>query len=104
MTREEMIRTVLGIYFQGFKDNLIDAAAKQVCDIMKESEPKYMCNADGSVEPVQKTGFWLYSLSRKPFKCSECGNWSYADWDYCPHCGAKMEGVREREEVLHERS
>ena len=28
--------------------------------------------------------------------CSECGNDASADWDYCPHCGAKMDIKRER--------
>ncbi len=23
--------------------------------------------------------------------CSECGNDASTDWDYCPHCGAKMD-------------
>ena len=29
------------------------------------------------------------------FTCSECGNDAGERWDYCPHCGAKMDEVEE---------
>ena len=47
-----------------------------------------------------KRGKWIiYTVS--PFDgedvmCSECGQRGCAPyWDYCPNCGAKMEGVHE---------
>jgi len=101
MTREEKVKAVLEAYFKGFKDELIEGAVTLICAI--KEEPKYVCNADGSVEPVQKTGVWIKSLSNKPYKCSACGLWSYTDWEYCPHCGARMEGVKAWGEVLYER-
>ena len=47
-----------------------------------------------------KSGHWIiYTVS--PFdgedvKCSECGRVACAPyWDYCPNCGARMDGVTE---------
>ena len=53
------------------------------------------------VAPV-KHGKWIYEGVRGRFpacRCSVCGNVENADWamisgkvNYCPNCGAKMEG------------
>ena len=47
----------------------------------------------------QKTGHWeticpitSWQFTRDHYKCSECGtHWEYT-FNYCPNCGAKMEG------------
>ena len=56
---------------------------------------KNMPSAD--VQPVRH-GYWeIYVIS--PFdgedvRCSECGTSGCAPyWDYCPHCGARMDGA-----------
>lgn len=43
-----------------------------------------------SAESKRKTGKWMGSV------CSECGNSTsfYYDCDYCPNCGARMEGEK----------
>lgn len=30
------------------------------------------------------------------FECSQCGTWKEDDSDYCPDCGAKMDGEGEK--------
>lgn len=53
-----------------------------------------------SVEPERKTGRWMFPDPpiHKPI-CSECGKpciglhaFEYQLTDYCPNCGARMEG------------
>ena len=55
----------------------------------------YMPAAD--VEEVQH-GKWV---ELPPFKgiytCSLCGRWGEYHWNYCPHCGAKMDEECENE-------
>jgi len=38
-------------------------------------------------------GRWEYNVFF--WTCSKCGNDASADWDYCPHCGARMDEVEE---------
>jgi len=57
-----------------------------------------------SVQPERKTGRWIPDNTdyyRTRFICSACGEseevpttgFGYGTmWDYCPNCGAKMEG------------
>lgn len=46
-------------------------------------------------------GNWQIDKSFMPFvsTCSECGSFydvdGAFDWNYCPYCGAKMDGVQE---------
>ena len=46
----------------------------------------------------QEPGDWRYS---KEYRCSECGKYRLVtnpagwEWHYCPHCGARMDGVKE---------
>lgn len=52
-----------------------------------------------TIEPERKPGKWIiYTVSMfdgEDCKCSECGQTSCAPyWNFCPNCGAKMEGVR----------
>lgn len=47
-----------------------------------------------------KHGEWISDDADILFHCSECDtqvstSWDYeSDWDYCPNCGAKMDGKR----------
>ena len=83
------------------KDSLIDYIEKfydtsdqQVQAILKEIE----------AEPVRH-GKWIDCTSSDHYKCSKCGYkaplwWDgeeYEEWlsQYCPHCGARMEGVED---------
>lgn len=59
---------------------------------------------EGRADAV-KHGKWIYRGNRGRFpacECSVCGNVENADWailgdnvNYCPNCGAKMEGDTE---------
>ena len=47
----------------------------------------------------RKTGEWIDAVSSDHYKCSLCGFYApysspYCEWlsDYCPNCGARMEG------------
>ena len=49
-------------------------------------------------------GRWISDDRDVLFSCSECGiqistSWDYGDlsWNYCPNCGAKMDGDTDRE-------
>ena len=52
-----------------------------------------------SAQPEQKKGKWIdetfkpWGLVYHPYKCNQCGGYSEADSDFCPDCGAKMEGT-----------
>ena len=53
--------------------------------------------SNGLIE--QKHGHWVSDKTDILFHCSECEtqistNWDYDDlqWNYCPNCGAKMDG------------
>jgi hypothetical protein len=44
---------------------------------------------------VQAHGHWIDGITLE--KCSLCGKKGFPDWRYCPNCGAKMDGLAERE-------
>lgn len=55
-----------------------------------------VCNAPTVDVPDRKVGEWEFEPGAK--YCSRCG-WLFSyeagleeDWDYCPNCGARMEG------------
>lgn len=40
----------------------------------------------------RKAGRWIpFSEQSLLASCSLCGEWVDREWNYCPHCGAKME-------------
>ena len=47
-----------------------------------------------SAEPERKPGRWIYLGDgyKCPWSCSNCSSCSDERTDYCPMCGAKMEG------------
>lgn len=55
-----------------------------------------------AVDAVEvRHGRWIdetfkpWGLVYHPYKCDQCGDHSEAPSDYCPHCGARMDGRRE---------
>ena len=51
-----------------------------------------------SVNPQQKIGHWIKTGYIDKVTCSICNRkmwnyWEVNDFDYCPNCGAKMEGT-----------
>lgn len=44
-----------------------------------------------SVQPEQKTGQWIPNKHTDTVLCSQCGKCNGDEYNYCPHCGAKME-------------
>lgn len=51
-----------------------------------------------SAQPERKKGKWIdetfkpWGLVYHPYKCDQCGEHSEADSNFCPHCGALMDG------------
>ena len=59
-----------------------------------------------TVDAVQvRHGRWIdetfkpWGLVHHPYKCDQCGDHSEAPSDYCPHCGARMDGKRNGNET-----
>ena len=81
MTTEQNIKAILECFFSGYKDDIIDAAAKRILEI----------------EPVRRgrwEGLMLTSYPPKYRKqCSVCRYMACTseNYHYCPSCGAKME-------------
>ena len=48
-------------------------------------------------EPERKPGRWIYLGDgyKCPWSCSKCSSCSDERTDYCPMCGAKMEGEKD---------
>lgn len=45
-----------------------------------------------------KHGRWVeFSPLRNMFSCSLCGQWGDRLWNYCPHCGSRMDLEGEEE-------
>ena len=91
--------------------NVIDIMAKDLhLDIdylnsigwMQEHD-RILTESAQSVTPKQRTGHWIMTSdylttaygSIDYVKCSCCGEDSLEEGDFCPNCGAKMEGESE---------
>lgn len=50
-----------------------------------------------ALEQQPKRGYWLEAKEEDPcwYRCSECGRLYDLDENYCPNCGARMEGNEE---------
>lgn len=85
------VKAVLETCFAGFKDELIEAATDMICNL--KEKPLYMLKADGSIEPLQKTGKWrkLVVGFGCPFCSLATNRRGYEFYNYCPNCEAKLE-------------
>ena len=62
------------------------------CDVIRETVEE--------VQPERKTGRWIpqkdkwsdYVTTVDGYVCSECNNFDCMEENYCPNCGARMEG------------
>ena len=77
MTREKALELAI----QACEETWNEKTCKQIRDAL-EQEPKI-----GHWKPYLKEG--LTNM------CSECGSRFDRPWDYCPHCGARMDGDAE---------
>ena len=87
------------------KDALLNRMQKDpLFDLVERYGVSGVINAEPTVdaEPVRHGHWEIYVIS--PFdgedvKCSECGERGCAPyWNYCPNCGAKMDGTEREEE------
>lgn len=81
---------------------LIDADnLTELCDIMAD---KFEGIGEGIWHQFRATVEWCPTIEANPVRhgrwdrdmggvwCSVCGEYSEGEWDYCPYCGAKMDG------------
>ena len=81
-------------------ENKTDAAFDVGCGIMFRKSGLYRVSIVGrhmsvAVEPERKTGKW--EDNNNIWMCNKCGKWidilqGDADMNFCPNCGARMEG------------
>lgn len=85
MTREEAKAEINKVFEPAFANYIITALT------------------EGATPSECKTGRWIRIFPDNDFKCSVCGNFidfdgvnaGRGDANYCPNCGAKMEGAEE---------
>lgn len=72
---------------------LIQSGDDLIFDAATERELIYMIDYQPTIEaePVRH-GHWLYDLPNAIFVCSECLKMYRDNPNYCPRCGAKMDG------------
>ena len=80
--------------------DLIDrqAAIDAMIEAYEDLDAEWILKRLPSVQSEQKTGKWIPckdGIEESIFagaRCSNCNYWlSIGRWNYCPHCGAKME-------------
>lgn len=80
---------------------MVASALNQNATVLEELINKVE-NLESELKEMQKAGHWKvvsdgYGDKAYICECSECNDtmWVYKDadrkWNYCPHCGAKME-------------
>lgn len=90
---------------------LIDAAAmknrvKNYTSVFAKYNWREICemlNDAPTVDPVEH-GHWVIERGETVMHCNSCG-WAFVyyggleeEWNYCPHCGAKMDEVKDGKE------
>lgn len=82
MTRQEALHELYDIFGYGFYNERVDEALNM---------------AIKALEQQPKRGYWLEAKEEDPcwYRCSECGRLYDLDENYCPNCGARMEGNEE---------
>lgn len=102
----------MGITIMGKGVKMIDPIDRQAAieairnctDYLIGSLPTMIDKAEAQTEimmlpSAQKTGRWeryiISLLDGEGCRCSECRFEGVPYWDYCPNCGARMEGVND---------
>jgi DNA-directed RNA polymerase subunit RPC12/RpoP len=113
MTLEENIKSILTTCFTGFKDEFINIATYRIIEIIDNAQ----ITEQQAIDKLHETG-WLIKhdkeMTERPhgkwikhewgYSCSVCGESNDYAYDnnihkftdnYCPNCGAKMDGGEE---------
>ena len=81
------------MYYEAFEKDSADQRWDSGCWIRYRLFEKVLKEAPTIEE--RKTGKWVQAETMNIFECSCChSRWNVyyvCDFDYCPHCGAKME-------------
>ena len=74
---------------------------KALCDYALNQKDKSVTPNDimrfPSAQPERKKGKWIFKedfriVDGYDWKCDQCGSWQRYTSNYCPKCGARMEG------------
>ena len=60
-------------------------------------EIRDVLNSLPSVHPKEKTGHWEIAIGydiERTVMCDQCRKMAYEPSNFCPNCGAKMEGLK----------
>ena len=87
MTREEAIRRL-----KANRDSMYFPETKEALDMAIEA-----------LEADRPRGEWI-KATEATWKCSLCDGIMYVESNYCPFCGAKMEGERSEEWHIRKQS
>lgn len=67
------------------------------CGLCRSKAAEEVATIINALPSAQKTGRWeiyiISGLDGEGCRCSECGFEGAPYWDFCPNCGARMEGV-----------
>lgn len=93
--------------FNGGKITIYFKSRQNALNVKKILEVDYSIPNAATVCDMQpvKHGEWIYvdgDVGYNDYRCSNCGKMVVLDdegvYNYCPHCGAKMDGERKDEE------
>ena len=83
MSCAEVVKTVQTLRSMGFSD-------EEINEMLEKNK----------VSEAERHGRWIYLGGVDAFECSVCGRQMVRNiFDYCPWCGAKMEGHFEEPEI-----
>lgn len=94
MTRQEAAR-IITVILDCCKGKEEDYEEHEIIPLEKSFKALGM--AIEALEQEPKRGYWLEAKEEDPcwYRCSECGRLYDLDENYCPNCGARMEGNEE---------
>ena len=59
---------------------------------------RFLVDSQATVDAVEVVhGRWIWTITGEEdyeqyYRCSKCNDHSYSEYNYCPNCGAKMDG------------
>ena len=90
MDKETYICAVLECNFTGFKDEIIERVTKKIMDY---KDPAKHGRWIGESLPIKTLKGEIGGAVTR-ITCSVCGKISIVRSDYCPNCGARMDGEK----------
>ena len=79
-------------------DKLIYASSARKAILKEDPKLAYCIDSIPGVDAVEVVhGRWIWTMTGEEdyeqyYRCSECNDYMYSEYNYCPNCGAKMDG------------